>query len=359
MSQTAETSNSDRYTPKPPRQVVADMAAADEIRKQMAQNGQEPVNGPQEPVQQQQPSEGPGTPPTPETPPGAPPAAPQGQILGEGETWEQRARSAQGRYESQVSVNKQLNDRLAQLEQTLNIMQATGAPQVEPTPPATPQKLSLVTDQERTDFGEDFLNVVAKRAREEYFPEFDQLAKRLKQIESRVDGTVEVVARTQKQELYATLDSQVSNWREVNKSPQFKDWLTHLDPLSGRKRHDMLQEAYSRQEAGRVVSFFRGFLTEAAGTPTSQPNPPPTASSPPNGATATTGGALTLEQLAAPGRARSGQQGNLPPDKPVYTRAWIERFMADKRTGKYRGREADADAIERDIYQAQHEGRIQ
>jgi hypothetical protein len=49
----------------------------------------------------------------------------------------------------------------------------------------------------------------------------------------------------------------------------------------------------------------------------------------------------------------------LPPDKPVYTHAWIAKFMDDKRVGKFRGREAEAEAIERDIYQAQHEGRIQ
>jgi len=345
-----ETSNSDKYTPKPPRQVAADMAAADEIRKQM--------QPPQEPQEGQQPPEGPQPPAQPQTPPSAPPPAQEGQ-LGEGETWEQRARSAQGRYESQANVNRQLNERLAQLEQTLNIMTASGAQQPQQPQKETPQKLALVTDQEKQDFGEDFLNVVAKRAKEEYFPEFDELAKRLRRLEGRVDGTVEVVARSQKQELYATLDQHVPDWRTVNRSAQFKDWLAHLDPLSGRKRHDMLQEAFTRQEAGRVVSFFRGYLTEAAGTPPSQLNPSPTASSKPNGSTATTGGALTLEQLAAPGRARSGQQGNLPPDKPVYTRAWIEGFMADKRTGKYRGREADADVIERDIYLAQHEGRIQ
>jgi hypothetical protein len=49
----------------------------------------------------------------------------------------------------------------------------------------------------------------------------------------------------------------------------------------------------------------------------------------------------------------------LPPEKPVYTAAWIARFTADRIAGKYRGREADAEAIERDIWQAQHEGRIQ
>ena len=68
-------------------------------------------------------------------------------------------------------------------------------------------------------------------------------------------------------------------------------------------------------------------------------------------------GKPSLQDFAAPGRARSAPQ-HLPPDKPVYTTAWIAKFTADKRTGKYRGREADAEAIEQDIYQAQHEGRI-
>jgi hypothetical protein len=48
----------------------------------------------------------------------------------------------------------------------------------------------------------------------------------------------------------------------------------------------------------------------------------------------------------------------MPPDKPTYTSAWIAQFSADKRMGKYRGREAEVEAIERDIYQAQHEGRL-
>ena len=118
----------------------------------------------------------------------------------------------------------------------------------------------------------------------------------------------------------------------------------------------MLKEAFSRHEAGRVVSFFQGFLTEAAGPPHELPaQDPQRPLYPPSG---NGSGKPSLEQFAAPGRARSAPQ-ELPPDKPVYTHAWIAQFMADKRTGKYRGREADAEAIERDIFQAQHEGRIQ
>jgi hypothetical protein len=42
----------------------------------------------------------------------------------------------------------------------------------------------------------------------------------------------------------------------------------------------------------------------------------------------------------------------------MYTAAWIAQFTQDKLRGVYRGREADANAIEADIWQAQHEGRI-
>ena len=150
------------------------------------------------------------------------------------------------------------------------------------------------------------------------------------------------------------------NWLAINRSQEFKDWLQQQDGYAGRSRKEMLLEAFNRHETDRVLRFFKGFLTEATGTPPTSSSPgnsaPPLANGhQPNG---NGSGRPSLEDFAAPGRARSGPQ-DLPPDKPTYTSAWIAKFMADKRTGKYRGREADADAIERDIYQAQHEGRIQ
>jgi len=336
--------------------VLAGLAAAEEIRRQLAA-GNEPDNPePRLPRPHPEPlPQRPGVPTPPRPEPVNPLNTPSFPANDE-ESWEQRARSAQGRFENQMAVNRQLNDRLAELERSLNSMAATG--RTPPAPAAEPEPIRLITDKEREDFGEDFLNVVGKRAKEQYAPEFEQLSRRLKNLEGRVEGTVQVVTRNQKQELYATLDASVPNWRDINRAQQFKDWLGLVDPLSGRRRFDMLQEAFTRQEAGRVLSFFRGFTTEATGTPTSQPNPAPTPSTPSYAANGTTGSALTLEQLAAPGRARSAPQGNLPPEKPMYTHAWIAGFMADKRTGKYRGREADADLIERDIYLAQHEGRI-
>lgn len=333
---------------KLPQQLRDQITAADAIRADMGR----------EPPESDPPAEPPSPPPPPPAQPTPPPAAaPAGSPPPqEGETLEQRYRSTAGRLEQALRLNEQMNERMQWLESQMATMRAQGA-QPPAEPPATPPpRQRLVTDEEVQDFGEDLLNVVGKRARDEYAPEFEELASRLRRLEGRVEGASSVIERTQVQEVYHTLDQAVPNWRELNRSEEFKMWLQQLDYFSGRRRYDLLQEAFAGHEAPRVVAFFQGFLSEAASPPQ---NPQArTPSAPPLPGNGNGSGKPSLESFAAPGRARSAPQ-ELPPDKPVYTSAWIAKFMADKRTGKYRGREADADAIERDIYQAQHEGRIQ
>jgi hypothetical protein len=328
------------HTPRPPQQVLDQMAQAEALRAEMSGVPQQEEGQP--PPQQE------GQPPPQQE--GQPPA--QQPPAGEEPTWEQRARSLQGRYETLQKNYTQQGERINDLERVINTLKAQGAapPPASDTPPQRPK---FVTPEEETEYGADFLTVVGKRAKEEYFPEFDDLANRLKRLEGRVDGVGTVIEKTQVNDVYAGLNSQVPEWREVNKHPDFHAWLAEPDLFSGRIRKDMLQEAFSRHEGRRVVSFFRGFL-EAAGSPPSREASEPTPY--PNGDGTT--GKRSLEEFAAPGRARSAPQ-NLPPEKPVYTSAWIAKFTADKIAGKYRGREADADAIEQDIYRAQHEGRIQ
>ena len=320
------------HTPKPPRQIQEAMAAADAIRAEMA---------PEAPVQTDaSPQSAPEEPSQPETPSPA----------GEEPTWEQRARSLQGRYDSLQKNYGQQGERISELERLINTLKVQGREPPPEKPDAPPAKPKFVSPEEASEYGEEFLSVVGKRAREEYFPEFDELASRLRRLEGRVDGVGTVIEKTQVNDVYSSLNSQIPDWKQINKHPDFIAWLQEPDAYSGRIRKDMLGEAFSGHEARRVVSFFRGFL-EAVGAPPSQQASEPT---PSNGGTT---GKRSLEEFAAPGRARSAPQ-QLPPDKPVYTTAWIAKFTADKIAGKYRGREADADAIEQDIYRAQHEGRI-
>jgi hypothetical protein len=332
------------YTPKPPRQVQDQIAEAEKVREQMAI----PTDSPP-------PEEAPPTTETPPQPEGvtaeAPLTAQPPQPAGEEQSWEQRARSAQGRYETLLRNYQQQGERINELEKLVSTMRIKGAEEERPDAAVPKVRPKFVTPEEATEYGDELLTVIGKRAKEEYAPEFEELAERLKRLEGRVDGVGTVIEKTQVNDVYSSLNSTIPEWKQVNRSDEFKAWLALPDPYSGRIRHDMLQEAFSRHEGNRVVSFFRGFLTEAVGLPPDSQASEPT---PSNGTT----GKPSLEDFAAPGRARSAPQ-NLPPDKPIYTAAWIAKFTADKIAGKYRGREADADAIEQDIYRAQHEGRIQ
>ena len=319
-----------QHEPKLPEQLRRQMAEADQLRADIKLLS-EPEGSPE------------GTPP----PAGSETSAPAGDVPQD--SWEQRARSMAGRAEALAKTNQALSERLQAMEKTLTTLQTKPQPQSEPKSYGKPK---LITDDEERDYGSDFLQVVGKRAKEEFAPEFDQLADRLRQLEGRLDGVGQVIEKTQVNDIYGTLKDDVPNWRDINRSAEFKQWLQYPDPYSGRRRHDMLTEAFSGHDSGRVVRFFQGFLTEATGSPStpqaSTPSAPPS-----NGS-----GRPTLEDFAAPGRARSAPQGNLPPDKPMYTAAWIAQFTQDKLRGVYRGREADANAIEQDIWQAQHEGRI-
>ena len=325
-----------------PAQLKRQIEEADAIRAQMEQDETSESDSPPDDDQVAE-----GSPPSEQAPP--PPQEEQD------ESWEQKFRSAAGRLDQLINTNRQLHERVAHFENLVATLQAKGADApADSPPPKTVEK--LITDQERQDYGEDLLNVVGKRAREEYVPEFEQLADRIKRLEGRVEGVGKVMDRTQQQDVYVSLDQYIENWRAINKAPEFKAWLEQPDVYSGKKRHDMLQEAFSRHEAGRVVAFFQGFLSEATGLPPESSSPGPSA--PPLAPNGNGSGKPSLEDFAAPGRARSAPQ-QLSPDKPVYTSAQIAKFFADKRVGKYRGREAQADEIERDIFQAQHEGRIQ
>jgi hypothetical protein len=337
--------------PTPPNSSNAHLP--EQIRRQLAEAEGIRAELDGAPGEDEQPPE--GQPPEGQPPQQQPPMQPEPS--GDDQTWEQRFRSQQGRLEATLDANRALNERLNHLDTLLSTMEARGAqpPGKEPPPPA--QRPQLVTDQERTDFGDELLTVVGKRAREELFPEFNELKASLLRLEGQVKGVGKVIEKDQKNDVYATLDNRIQDWRAINNSQEFKAWLARPDLMSGRQRFDLLKEAFTRHEANRVLAFFEGFITEVTGSP-------PTSSSPGNAAPPLPGngngsGKPSLEDFAAPGKARSAPAGQLPPEKPVYTTAQIAQFYADRRTGKWRGREAEADTIERDIFQAQHEGRIQ
>src|SRR5262245_41584208 len=126
--------------------------------------------------------------------------------------------------------------------------------------------------------------------------------------EKQADGEEECcslrrqLAQEQRRGLYQSLDTQVPNWREIDNSPEWRQWLAQPHELSGRTRQEWLNDAMAKGDAHRVASFFRGFL----------------------------------QASAAPHRtAVEGQQRQATGGQRIYSRADITRASEDYRRGRY------------------------
>lgn len=278
----------------------------------------------------------------PVTPPSNPEPAPQPTSTEV--NWEHRYKSMEGRYKRAENDIRALSDQVAHLTSLL-------AQQPAPAPAATPKELqpqSLLTPEEVSEYGDEFLKVVGKKAKEELSSEFMTIKQQLDQLAQRVEGSTKMTAAQARRNLEATLDAQVPDWRDINVAPEFHQWLSLPDLFSGAIRHSLLKAAYEQNDTPRVVAFFKGFLSqEAALAPATEP-----------AADAPTSDKIPLETFAAPGRAKTAAAASAPAEKPTFTHAQISAFYADVQRGKYRGREQEKDRIERQIIEAGREGRI-
>jgi hypothetical protein len=268
------------------------------------------------------------------------------------ETVLQKYKTLQGMYNAEVprlhAQNREMQQRLQQMEQLLSSManqpQTTSAPQ-------TSQAERLVTDKDVEDYG-DSLEVMRKVTREELGSvagRIAQLEKTLAQFQSNVVPQVQAVAQRQavsaEQQFWSTLTATVPNWREVNDNADFQTWLLDVDPLTNISRQTYLEDAQRGLDASRVANFFRTWLDKTGQVTVAQP-------------TGRASAASELERQVAPGRAKNTGTQTSNTAK-VYTPADIQKFFSDVRQGKYRGKEPERARIERDIFAAQRENRIQ
>jgi hypothetical protein len=142
---------------------------------------------------------------------------------------------------------------------------------------------------------------------------------------------------------WSELSNEVPDWREINATQDFHNWLLEVDPLSGPNRQTYLDIAQNQLDARRVAGFFKTWQAQNSGT---------VAQSPRNVA------ASQLEKQIAPGRGRTSASTTTATDTKTYTRTDVAKFFDDVRKGLYKGREQERDRIERDIFAAQGAGRI-
>lgn len=308
----------------------------------------------------------PPEPPELRVPPTPPPAPAQPQTP---EDWEHQFRSLKGRYERGEEEKRRLQQ---QLIDTQRLMAQIGSPppaappnggggegsgvrfNVAPPPPG-----KRVTPKEVAEYGEELMDVVGRRAAEVYEPILGQVLGELQQVRRQLGGVQNTVVYDARVKMYEDLAREVPDWDVINNSPQFAQWLDAMDPISHKTRREFLNIAHNSNLTGQVVDIFRSFMTQAGYQPPEQRFLPP-----PNGAgnsapqnNSQSNGRFDLAAYAAPGRPKGGQT-ETPPEQRYFQAGEITQFYRDKTAGRYAGREAEADALERAMIQAGNEGRI-
>jgi hypothetical protein len=261
----------------------------------------------------------------------------------------QKYRTLQGMYNAEVprlhAQNRELTNRVQQMEQLL----ATITSQTKTAPnDVTPTK--LLTDKDVEEYGES-LDVMRRAAREEISSadaRIAQLERTIMQLQGNLVPQVNNLTHRQavsaEQQFWTDLSAAVPNWNEINSNQDFQSWLLEVDPLTGISRQTILEDAQRNLEVLRVSNFFKSWLDLSGQANVAQ-----------NTRRNTT--ANELERQVTPGRSRNTGNPSGTTTKN-YTRDDINEFFRNVRDGKYKGREAERDRIERDIFAAQRENRI-
>ena len=258
--------------------------------------------------------------------------------------WEHRYLSMKGRYDQSVATIGGMQDTMSQLgdevSRLTNLVNQRGRQEQQQR--QQPQKL-ITADDEKT-FGTEIIDLAKRAATEAIAPELNAVRQENQQLRQRVNANASAA-------VYADLNSQIPNWKAINTSPRFLQWLSLPDLYSGQVRGQMLRQAFAAADAPRVLRFFNGFLTEERATgqlpdpAAPQPQPAPRVA------------AVDLRTLAAPG-VRPATDTNAPADKPIFTHKQIAEFYSQQGRARYVGREEDRKNDEREIFAAQREGRI-
>jgi hypothetical protein len=169
-------------------------------------------------------------------------------------------------------------------------------------------------------YGHEMLDVSRRAA-------MDVVSPHLETLSQQNAALLKGLAQERRHRLDAQVAELVPDYQEVDRDPAWHRWLLGVDTMTGRIRQALLDDAIRKGSAERVAAFFRGFQNEA----------------PASGSTGGTGGARRSRAAAS---------------KPIYTPAQIKQFYEDRRKGRYAGREAEADRIERDFFDAQRTQRI-
>ncbi len=254
--------------------------------------------------------------------------------------WEQKYRSLKGLFdqkvpELQAQSATQSSQITALTEQVRTMTELLKQRQAEPDKPQKPTSDPRDVEQ----FGGELVEMVQRYAgqmlstMDAKFTAFaQQLDMRVGKLEDSVTGVREDTAVTRESQFYAVLTQLVPDFKQINESESWLNWLGEVDSVYGVPRQAALDAAFKRLDAERVAAIFKQF--KSAQRPSAENLVSPSS----------VGGGY-----AAPAQAQV---------KQFISQKAVQQFYNDVAKGRYASKPDEQARLEAEINQAAMEGRI-
>jgi len=184
----------------------------------------------------------------------------------------------------------------------------------------------------RQDFGEDFLEAVKLVAKQEIGPAQEDSSSRVQEDVQRLEQRLQ---ENDQQRFWRDLSALCPQWETINRRQDWLQWLGEVDRLTGQTRQQLLDSAHQSLDAARVAEVFNAFVEQVDGARRQQQQ----------------SRQEELQSQVAPGKSRNPEPAS---SRPRYTVEDYTALQEEIRRGKWRGKEDEAKAKEREILQALH-----
>tara|TARA_B100000795_G_C22786844_1_gene435038 strand:- start:68 stop:1027 length:960 start_codon:yes stop_codon:yes gene_type:complete len=253
--------------------------------------------------------------------------------------FKQKYSTLRGKYDAEVPrLHQQVRDLSGELEQ---IRKDLSAPKVEPTPPK--EKVSLVTDADRAEFGEELLDVqrrVAKEVSQEYEGRLEKQDAVIQALQGKLADTGNQVGEM---DFNQRLRNLVPDFSSIDNDERWVAWLNEHDPMLRGPRRVQAQQAFDAGDADAIAHYV-GLWKATFATPSEPVKPPNQAE---------------LEKQVAPNRsANSVSTKSVGQSSKTYSTREVDAAWTKVRTLNTKGQYDAAEKLEAELTVAYMEGRV-
>lgn len=254
--------------------------------------------------------------------------------------FEQKYRTLRGKYDAEVPrLHQQVRDLTAKVE----ALAAKPVVKQPDAPTKAKEKVSLVTEADRAEFGEELLDVqrrVAQEVAQGYEGQLESQAQVIEQLRAQISNTGTQVGEMNFQQRLAQL---VPDFAVVDQDERWVSWLNEYDPILRGPRRSQAAAAFEAGDAEAVahyVDLFRKTITEVE-TPAKAKRQ------------------TELEKQVTPGRSAAATRAQPNgQNAKVYSNREVDAAWKKIRTLNTQGKLDDAAKLEAEITAAYLEGRV-